>query len=181
MAADLTEETAARTEFREMPVGDGVHLIAHYCLDDLREAYRHVFGPGGRQGLTAILFFVSFGLASTILLGSTFGLLFILLSLLLWRRSIDRQARTLWERETAFHDEVHWTFDEAGVEVRQTGAHSTVSWRRYRQAEELEGVFLIWPQDRLFHIVPKRAFDSTEELERFRELLRRNVKFKARR
>jgi len=63
----------------------------------------------------------------------------------------------------------------AGLEIHSVHADSKVAWSAYMAWGENKTVFVILPQPRIYVPIPKRAF-TPEQLNEFRELLRRNIK-----
>jgi hypothetical protein len=64
---------------------------------------------------------------------------------------------------------------DAGLAVHSAYGESQVSWSAYIAWAEAKSIFVILPQPRIYVPIPKRAF-TAEQLNEFRELLRRNVK-----
>lgn len=63
---------------------------------------------------------------------------------------------------------------EAGLEIHSAHTDSKVAWSAYVGWGESKSVFVIMPQPRIYIVIPKRAF-SEEQVEEFREMLRRNI------
>jgi len=63
---------------------------------------------------------------------------------------------------------------EEGLVVETAHANSKVSWSAYVAWGEDKSVFVVLPQPRIYIPIPKRAL-SNEQLDQFREILRRNV------
>jgi hypothetical protein len=63
---------------------------------------------------------------------------------------------------------------ETGLQFHNAHADSKVAWSGYVGWGESKRVFVIMPQPRIYITIPKRAF-TTEQLDEFRELLRRNI------
>jgi len=64
---------------------------------------------------------------------------------------------------------------DAGLAVHSAYGESKVSWSAYIAWAEAKSLFVILPQPRIYVPIPKRAF-TEEQLNEFRELLRRNIK-----
>ncbi len=64
---------------------------------------------------------------------------------------------------------------DAGLAVHSAYGESQVSWSAYIAWAEAKSIFVILPQPRIYVPIPKRAF-TAEQLNEFRELLRRNIK-----
>lgn len=63
---------------------------------------------------------------------------------------------------------------DEGLVVQTAHGNSKVSWSAYVAWAEGKSVFVILPQPRIYIPIPKRAF-SNEQLDQFREILRRNI------
>jgi len=63
---------------------------------------------------------------------------------------------------------------DVGMTVQTAHANSNVSWSAYVAWAEGKSVFVVLPQPRIYIPIPKRAF-SDEQLDQFREILRRNI------
>ena len=61
-----------------------------------------------------------------------------------------------------------------GMEVQTAHANSKLSWSAYIAWAEGKSVFVVLPQPRIYIPIPKRAL-SNEQIDQFREILRRNV------
>ncbi len=68
-----------------------------------------------------------------------------------------------------------WRFTEEGVEHRGPTAEAKFLWSSWLEYGESRDCFLLFPQKRLAHMFPKRAFGSPEEIDRFRDLARRKI------
>ena len=64
-----------------------------------------------------------------------------------------------------------------GLEIQTAHASSRVSWSAYVAWAEGKSVFVVLPQPRIYIPIPKRAF-SGDQVDKFREILRRNVRSK---
>lgn len=63
---------------------------------------------------------------------------------------------------------------DEGLVVETAHANSKVSWSAYVAWAEGKSVFVVLPQPRIYVPIPKRAL-SSEQLDQFREILRRNI------
>ena len=60
------------------------------------------------------------------------------------------------------------------MQVQSQHYDSRVAWSTYIGWAEVESVFVLFPQPRIYVPIPKRAFDD-RQLAEFREMLRRNI------
>jgi hypothetical protein len=84
------------------------------------------------------------------------------------------QARLQYRRMPSAQVPTTMTVSDSGIHVRSQHYDSHVNRSTYIGWSEGKSVFVLFPQPRLYVPIPKRAF-SSEQLERFREILRRNV------
>ncbi len=65
-----------------------------------------------------------------------------------------------------------WRFDEEKVEDSTDGASGVRIWKKFIEIREVHDGFLIFPQPRIAHWIPKSAFYSEANLSGFRDLIR---------
>ena len=109
--------------------------------------------------------------APTALAGLAFCVVWFAYVLLTPRFSSRRQFRSM----PSVQSPITLDITEAGLEIHTIHAESKVSWAAYVGWVERKTVFVILPQPRIYVPIPKRAFNE-EQIEEFRELLRRTVK-----
>ena len=89
---------------------------------------------------------------------------------------VDR-PRTYFQGDPKFRDDYHLTFTDAGIEFHTQNMSSMTAWNFYSGVVESDS-FYILIYGRNIHslsIVPKRAFQSSNQDTTFRQILRRNV------
>jgi hypothetical protein len=64
---------------------------------------------------------------------------------------------------------------DAGLQFRSQHTDSKVDWSAYVKWLEEKAIFAIFPNPRVFIVIPKRAF-TVDQVSEFRELLRQHVK-----
>ena len=85
---------------------------------------------------------------------------------------------TRWEAKRRFKvtpaagNIISWNFSEDQLENSTTGAQSTFQWNRLILVRQLKDGFLLYPQPRIAHWIPKHAFKSEEDLNRFMQLVK---------
>lgn len=153
-------------------------LEFNYRRDDLVEAYRAHFAVRGRPArlmlvasLAAVVAAVGV-VSGQVLLAALFAVCLVFA----WRSSLRTAAARLYDRERVFREQVSLTADDHGVEGRLSDSWYTCRWSRFEKVVESDSVFLLYSQMTQFVVVPKRLFATDQELDAFRELLRRNVK-----
>ena len=92
-----------------------------------------------------------------------------LLSFGLWSFSMAPQAR--WRQRSRLHnDQVH-TFSGTGITVQAGTERGQLPWGFYRQAVETKNLYVLLRSSKEGNFIPKRAFASEQEEERFRTLV----------
>ena len=68
-----------------------------------------------------------------------------------------------------------WRFSDEGVEFRGPTVEAKFLWSTWIAFAESAECFLLFPQREQAHMIPKRAFASAEEIDRFRSLARGRI------
>jgi YcxB-like protein len=84
-------------------------------------------------------------------------------------------ARRQYRNTPTAHTPITIDASDTGLHIQSVHADSKVVWSAYVAWREYKSVFVILPQPRIYVPIPKRAF-TIEQLNEFRELLRRNIK-----
>jgi hypothetical protein len=73
--------------------------------------------------------------------------------------------------------EIVWEMDSAGAVVRSAARQTALPWRAFKELIEAEHHWLLVRADapRLFHIIPKRAFDAPQDQEAFVSFIRERL------
>jgi hypothetical protein len=90
---------------------------------------------------------------------------FDLLSLSRWRTKID------FQRNPKFREEYYLTFSRENIHFRTVSLDSTLQWTHYERVIESPDLFLLMYGKGLYTLIPKRAFNSNEEMKAFRALV----------
>lgn len=99
-----------------------------------------------------------------------FGLYFLALTFLL---AIFRHPIQPWVRRYQFahqrigEHEITMTAGDDGFSTSSALVSGTATWPSIRQVDDLAEHVLLWPNNRMGYIVPKRAFASADEAEAF--------------
>jgi hypothetical protein len=89
-----------------------------------------------------------------------------------------REARRRFRGNPNANQKIVWRFDEEKVEDSMEGASSVRVWSKFIEVKEVRDGFLLFPQPRLAHWLPKHAFASEADVSGFRDLVRANgIKF----
>ena len=87
----------------------------------------------------------------------------------LWTFYMAPKAR--WRQNSRLHhDQVH-TFSGTGITVQAGKERGQLPWGFYRQAVETRNVYVLLRSSKEGNFIPKRAFASEQEQERFRTLV----------
>jgi len=85
------------------------------------------------------------------------------------------RAHALYRRQTGAESSFRILADSDGLVVSSELGELRLPWTVLRKWKESASLFLIYRSDSLFHLVPKRLFSSSDQVEAFRSLLRRNL------
>jgi len=94
---------------------------------------------------------------------------FNLLSLSRWRTKIE------FQRNPKFREEYHLTFSRENIHFRTASLDSTLQWTHYERVIESPDLFLLMYGKGLYTLIPKRCFNSEEEVTAFRALLTQTI------
>lgn len=72
-----------------------------------------------------------------------------------------------------------WLLSDEGFKVFTAVARSDNSWESLEKVEEKKNHFLLYPQNDVFMIIPKRFFQGEKRIQEFRELVIANLGNKA--
>jgi hypothetical protein len=76
-----------------------------------------------------------------------------------------------FKRNPKFRETYHLRFDPAGIRFRTASIDSRITWAYYTRLLEDARLCLLVYGSRMYSVVPKRAFATPEELNRFRALV----------
>ena len=85
------------------------------------------------------------------------------------------RARLSYRRHKALQRAYNLSWNEDGVTTTNPNVTGLTPWSDYREWLEGRNLFLLYVSDRLFHLVPKRAFPSEDAIANFREQLRARI------
>jgi hypothetical protein len=78
--------------------------------------------------------------------------------------------RRQWKRQPQLHRRVKYEIDPDSVRVTTETSTGEMTWANFIRFVESKNLFLLYPNKIVFHMIPKRAFASAEEMDSFREL-----------
>jgi hypothetical protein len=126
-------------------------------------------------GLILLISIAQLFVASASFVSALPGLVFSVGALILIWATPSLSAHRQFRNTPSAHDPMTMDASDAGLEIHSVHADSKVAWSAYMEWGEHKAVFVILPQPRIYVPIPKRAF-TDEQLNEFRELLRRNIK-----
>ena len=65
------------------------------------------------------------------------------------------------------------TIGPKGVFTENARGQATLAWNAYQRVRETSDLFLLYPQSNFAIIVPKRCFNSQDDVHRYREIIKR--------
>lgn len=86
-------------------------------------------------------------------------------------------TRARLRNEPRFFIEQHWRFGEDDIDHKTQHGESHQTWSTYTKAGETPHFFFLFLNQNQIAPIPKRAFANAQEQTRFRELLKRKLKF----
>jgi YcxB-like protein len=99
---------------------------------------------------------------------------FTLWTILFWA-SPYRSARSQFRGSPSAKAPITLDVTDARLHFRSQHTDSTIAWSAYIKWLEEREIFALFPNPKLFIVIPKRAF-TAEQTNEFRELLRQHVK-----
>jgi YcxB-like protein len=91
------------------------------------------------------------------------------LSLSRWRTKIE------FQRNPKFREEYQLTFSGENIHFATPSIDSTLQWTHYERVIESPNLFLLMYGKGLYTLVPKRCFNSNEEINAFRALVTQTI------
>jgi hypothetical protein len=103
-----------------------------------------------------------------------------ILLLPLWQVfAIFRACRGSFTSNSSLRGPVRYEFTDAGIRTSGPAFAGTAAWDCLYEVHETKRYFILLPAKNLFVAIPKRFFESVEQVTAFRDLLRRNLGGKA--
>jgi YcxB-like protein len=164
---------------------EAVQLSFRYSEEEYLAAVRFYFWHSktllARVVVTYVL--LSAGLAMLpLLMGFSLAVwfhpaLFVIASVALFHGYVVDRPRTYFRGDPKFRDEYHLTFTNAGIEFYTQNMSSMTAWNFYSGVVENDSFYILIYGKNIhsLSIVPKRAFQSSNQDTIFRQILRRNV------
>ena len=80
-----------------------------------------------------------------------------------------------WKSYQALKEAMNVDITQEGLNIKGESFECTSKWKIYTKFMETPKLFMLYQSKNLFNLIPKRAFNSDEEIEEFRELLRTKI------
>jgi len=87
---------------------------------------------------------------------------------------VRNESRKRFRQNPNANKKIVWRFDEQKVEDSTDGASGVRLWKNLIEIKEVRDGFLIFPQARIAHWVPKKAFSSEVDISSLRDLIRKS-------
>ena len=114
--------------------------------------------------------------SSTVLLGGLFGVVIVPALLIATIHVNSRNAaRSLLLNAPGLKGPTRWIFSENGIETDGPTSRAVTQWNSFTRVRETKQQYLLYPQEHVAYIVPKRCFQTETEIGRLREMIRRCV------
>jgi len=101
------------------------------------------------------------------LFGVLFGLLFIIIPML-----TSYFARKNFRANPSANSEISWTISREDLHIKTASSEARFRWHQLVKIEEKKKGFLLFPQPRNAHWIPKSGFSCERDLDVFRDLIR---------
>ncbi len=82
-------------------------------------------------------------------------------------------ARNFVRKNPSVLGPTNQTIGPTGVFTENARGQATLGWNAYQRVRETPDVFLLYAQSNYAIIVPKRCFRSPDDIQRYREIIRR--------
>lgn len=83
--------------------------------------------------------------------------------------------RRIFRRNPKLHDEYLLTFSDKGIHFRTAHIDSQLAWTLYTHAIVSANSYILYYGESQLSIIPRRLFPSTDQRERFEQLLARHI------
>lgn len=99
-------------------------------------------------------------------------MLFVILFLLYLPIAVHRGAKKMYDSAKTIQGPVTYTFTAENIVTNGETCNSTMQWQALHKVKETERWFLLYCNTQAVMIIPKHAFASEQEIERFRNISR---------
>jgi len=88
---------------------------------------------------------------------------------------IPWKTRRTYKQQKSLQREAKMTFDESGFSAANEFGSGITPWSDYVRWKENDHLFLLYISDPLYHMVPKRMFSKTDDVDQLRQILLTNI------
>lgn len=88
---------------------------------------------------------------------------------------IPFKLRRNYRQRKALQREVLLTISESGINSRNTNGSANIPWEDFLKWKAGKNMFLLYVSDSTYHIIPKRFFLNTEDIDRFHKILESKI------
>ena len=88
-------------------------------------------------------------------------------------------ARRQMKSNKCLNQRLHYIFNEAGIQTTAPSSSGQTSWANIYKAYETRSNFLLFISKNMMYTIPKRCFVDSSQMEQFRQLLKSQLKSKA--
>ena len=154
------------------------YVLTADLLNAANEAHRgHMLRTPYRWAMNGMMsLLIMIGLVALITGPVVFGLAVITIGGLWFfgpmirRSNVNRHFRTRTDQDV----KVEWFIDEEGVTIRTPNADSSCRWSNYTKFIENREIYLLYMNNKMFHVAPKVAF-APEDLDEFAQIVRSKI------
>lgn len=93
---------------------------------------------------------------------------------------IRYKAIRIYRQRRAMQRSIRLEPTDTGLFSKSETGHGITPWSDFLKWKEGNGLFLLYVSDDMFHIVPKRFFNSEDDISEFRKILTTNVSQRSR-
>ena len=79
----------------------------------------------------------------------------------------------------ALSERIHYVFSENGIDATAPSSSGHTAWQNVYEAYETKTNFLIFISKSMMYVIPRRCFDSAEQIASFKSLVRSKLDAKA--
>jgi hypothetical protein len=80
-----------------------------------------------------------------------------------------------YQRQAIAYKSRSFTINETGVSLKIEGYQEFKQWQHYLKFKETKEMFLLYYFESLYHILPKRVFTDSSEIDRIQDILEKNL------
>lgn len=88
---------------------------------------------------------------------------------------IPWKARKTFRQQKSLQREMTLRFDDSGLAIEAENSQGRIPWSDFLKWKENDRLFLLYISDPLYHMVPKRLFKSSSEVDSVREVMRTHI------